>query len=672
MANQMLEFVKPVAVHFGLMCGTCNIAGQIILIGDPAHSWLWPLLAVLAAQTAKEGSINWYFLLEATMFQACMQFEVRINGSSHNQSATILGSPGVFSPLAVQCGHSHSHEPLPAKKLDNRNWVSDTAAKAQHPANIAGPSQHAHAQQHRALQQLIPDFEASHWLPADAKPAANGKPLPPAIAGEEIEVAATVQSDRCHLHGRGLKVGVGVEPEAHIAKALHLHHPMDTTIAQLDPLDKARLATLTKEPAVLARDCLEMLKLYTALLTMLTKEPEVLARDRLEMLKLYGDKAADLLTVETELHNKLPAHVQGIVQGKHLPLFGECLKTHSFPDMRVVHDFTEGVVGVGAEPVAGLFEGKLKPTPMAVERLDLSASVHRKPTIGRPFDDHERGQVDRLVELSQEEVEELFLKGPLFSEEEVSTELGMTCWKLTSSFLLVLGDDEKERTIDGYRLRPVDVALPSRLHLGLHYVKVMSALVTRLICLLREVPHVSIQLPDGAVLRGMLSRTARSGEAFLWRCFDLPKAYKQRVASVASLKYSGMGACDSSGKCFYYIGQPLPLASPAGVYSFDEITRALQFLLWEDLGTPSTNFYDGYPTFYFTVAAMNTTQVVSGFSNAWLETCSEYKGSETLNRGLQWAKLYDQQRGGTLPWQWEQPFPCNPGKPVRTHLMAPK
>jgi hypothetical protein len=97
-----------------------------------------------------------------------------------------------------------------------------------------------------------------------------------------------------------------------------------------------------------------------------------------------------------------------------------------------------------------------------------------------------------------------------------------------------------------------------------------------------------------------------------------------------------------------------------GVYSFDEITRALQFLLWEDLGTPTTNFYDGYPTFYFTVAAMNTTQVVAGFSNAWLETCSEYKGSETLNRGLQWAKLYGQQRGGTGPWQWEQPFPLQP------------
>jgi len=610
-ANQMLEFLKLDAVHFGLMCGTCNNAGQIILIGNPVHSWLWPLLAILVAQTAKEEFIIWYFSLEATMFQTCMQFEVCINGFSHNQSTIILDSPGVFNSLAVQCGHSHSHEPWPAKKLDDQGWVSDTAAKAEYPANIAGPSQHAHAQQYRALQQ---HFEASHWLPADAKPVANGEPLPPKTAGEEVEVAAAVRSSRGHLHGRGLKVGVGTEPEFRVTKELYLHHPMDTTIAQLDPLDKALLAALTKEPAVRVRDCLEMLRLYKALLamltkepavlvgdclemprlykallTMLTKEPEVLARDRLEMLKLYGDRAADLLAAETELHNKLLAHGQGAVQGKRLMLFGECLKAHSFPGMRVVHVFTEDNY-------------------------------------------HESGHVDRLVELSQEEVVELLLKEPFFLEEEVSTELGMTFWTLTSSFLLVRGDDGKERTIDGYRRRPDDTALHSRLHLGQHYVKVAPALETRLICLLRVGPHVPIQLRDGTGLRGGLSRTARSDKAFLWGCFDLPKAYKQLATSVRAL----------------------------GVHSFDEITRALQVLLWEDLGTQTTDFYDGHPTFYFTVAAMNTTQVVSGFPNAWSETCSECKGSETLNRGLQWAKLYSQKRGGTRPWQWEQPFPLQP------------
>ena len=70
----------------------------IVSIENPARSWLWPLLAPLVKQTANEGFINWYFSLEATMFDACM------HGSLRNKSTTILGTPGVFNSLAVRCG----------------------------------------------------------------------------------------------------------------------------------------------------------------------------------------------------------------------------------------------------------------------------------------------------------------------------------------------------------------------------------------------------------------------------------------------------------------------------------------------------------------------------------------------------------------------------------------
>ena len=43
------------------------------------------------------------------------------------------------------------------------------------------------------------------------------------------------------------------------------------------------------------------------------------------------------------------------------------------------------------------------------------------------------------------------------------------------------------------------------------------------------------------------------------------------------------------------------------------MARALQFLLWEDFGVVTTNFYDDYPTLELAGAAENTTQVVSGF-----------------------------------------------------------
>ena len=53
---------------------------------------------------------------------------------------------------------------------------------------------------------------------------------------------------------------------------------------------------------------------------------------------------------------------------------------------------------------------------MTVDQLNLSASLQRKLTIGRPLADHEREHADRLVELSQEEVEEKFLRAP-FSQK---------------------------------------------------------------------------------------------------------------------------------------------------------------------------------------------------------------------------------------------------------------
>jgi hypothetical protein len=218
-----------------------------------------------------------------------------------------------------------------------------------------------------------------------------------------------------------------------------------------------------------------------------------------------------------------------------------------------------------------------------------------------------------LVELSQEEVEEKFLRGPFFSEEEVSTELGTSCWTLTKRFLLVQGDDGKERIIDDYRRSHVNAAFASRSYLELQDVDVLASLITLLMRLLKEGPQVSLQLSDGTVLHGRLSNAAMAGEAILGRCFDLSKAYKQLAVSSASLKYSVLGARDSGGKWFYYIGQSLPFGSTASVYSFNKTARALQFLLWEDFGVVTTNFYDDYPTLEFAMAAENTTQVVSGF-----------------------------------------------------------
>eukprot|EP00435_Cladocopium_sp_Y103_P062657 s123_g24.t1 len=281
--------------------------------------------------------------------------------------------------------------------------------------------------------------------------------------------------------------------------------------------------------------------------------------------------------------------------------------------MQVMRDFKHGVDLVGEEPASDLFLEKLQPATLTVQQLDLFAEVNRRLVMGRPLASHESEHADRLVELSQEEVDEHFLRGPFFSEAEVSAELGTDCWTLTKRFLLLQGEEGKERIIDDHRRSHVNAAYASRSYLELQDVDVLAALLTLLMKLLHGGPTVELALSDGTVLSGHLSNMAKSKAKLVGRCFDLSKAYKQMAVSCDSLRYSVLGARDSKGKWSFYIGQSLPFGSTASVFSFNKMARALQFLLWRDFGVVTTNFYDDYPTVEFDSAAEFTTCVVSSF-----------------------------------------------------------
>ena len=398
----------------------------------------------------------------------------------------------------MRCDHSHSHEPWSATKVDGQGWIFDTAAEAEYPAVLSQrlaacilshlPAERCHVnlkqlrlnslqaqgRQHRAFLQLIPDFASFFWAPSGTTAAPNQKLLPPKTAGDEIEADSIGSFTQ---DSATIKVGIFLEPDNHMDQAVQLHHPMDTTIVLPDPL-------------------------LRVLFKLLTKEPAELARERLDMLRLYRDRAVQLRDTEAELHAKLPDHVQGVVKGKRLLLFEERLKVNEFPDMQVMSDFVHGVDLVGEEPFSELFKEKLQPASMTVNQLNLSARMQRRLSLGRPMAEHEKELADRLVELSQEEVTENFLKGPFNSEEEVSRELGTEEWTLTKRFLLLQGDDGKERIVDDYKRSNVNAAYASRSYLELQDVDVLAALVTLLMTLVKAGPHVRLVLSDGTVLEG--------------------------------------------------------------------------------------------------------------------------------------------------------------------------
>ena len=664
-AQQLLRFTKPVAVHFGLMCGTCSRARErslaphllrqgapepvplrdaehlfgrpnlrpmdqakveqantiyrhaidllyvcfqlacIVSIENPARSWLWPLLAFLVKQHSDPAFVTWYFALEATMFDACM------HGSQRNKSTTILGTAQVFNQLALRCDGSHQHQPWSATKTDAKGWVFDTAAEAEYPAILSRrmaacilkyvPADQLNLQynalrlnslqvqgrQHKSLQQLIPDFSGFFWTASNYTPQKNEKLLPPKTAGEENEVVdqaeETVVQDNCKV-----KVGVFMEPEQHMEMALNVCHPMDTATILPDLLKKA-------------------------VFKMLTLEPHVLAKQRLEMLKLYKSRAEQLQSNEDQLHQALPPHVQQVVEGKRLLLLEERLNATAFPDMQVMEDFKSGVDLVGEEPFSHLFLEKLQPASMTVEQLEFSAKLNRRLAMMRPMNEQEQMHADRPVELSQEEVAEHFLSGPFFTEDQVSNHLGTDDWTLTKRFLLLQGEELKERVIDDYKRSLVNAAFASRSYLELQDVDVLASLITLVMRLLAEGPTIELTLQDGTTLKGRLSQAALAGADFSGRCFDLSKAYKQIAVSESNLKHAVLGARDSKGKWYMYASQSLPFGAIASVYAFNKSAKALQHLLLEDFAIVTTNYFDDFPTLEFRAAEDVTTGVVSQF-----------------------------------------------------------
>ena len=98
----------------------------------------------------------------------------------------------------------------------------------------------------------------------------------------------------------------------------------------MEPADHSELALQLKHPyhCKILPDLLKK-----AMFKMLTTEPSDLAKERLEMLKLYRWRAEELQHAEHEMHHSLPDHVREVVQGKRILLLEERLKATACPDL---------------------------------------------------------------------------------------------------------------------------------------------------------------------------------------------------------------------------------------------------------------------------------------------------------------------------------------------------
>ena len=193
------------------------------------------------------------------------------------------------------------------------------------------------------------------------------------------------------------------------------------------------------------------------------------------------------------------------------------------------------------------------------------------------------GKASKAVEhLEQTAVEELqmgFMEGPLYSEAEVSAHLGREDWSVVRRFVLVQGAEMK--------LRPIDDCLEAQLN---------QAYTVSSYLKLQDIGYIA-GLALCVAERLAAGGCGPSGEAWLGKCLDLSKAYKQMPVHPDHRHLAVIFYHDLAGRPKYYVANSLMFGSCAAVYSFNRVSRSLCFLLNKMLAIPCSVFYDDFPMF---------------------------------------------------------------------------
>ena len=124
-----------------------------------------------------------------------------------------------------------------------------------------------------------------------------------------------------------------------------------------------------------------------------------------------------------------------------------------------------------------------------------------------------------------------------------------------------------------------------------------------------------VPLSNGEVLVGAWHPTMSAGPAWVGRCIDLNKAYKQVAIHKQSLRHGVLGFNTREGGWQMYTTSSLPFGALASVYSFNKISRGLWHLLVHKFGFLTSVFYDDDPVFEVQPLAALTSKIVDAFLN---------------------------------------------------------
>ena len=337
-----------------------------------------------------------------------------------------------------------------------------------------------------------------------------------------------------------------------------------------------------------------------------------IAQERIAVLKEVMKLKLALVPEERKLRAGMEAHVNTVTKDKALVLWRELLMETKFQDMNVCSFMEQGVPLTGQEAESPLYLKKYAPALMTVEQLDHQAAWKRRAMMGKAITAEETEQERDLIKESQEEVEAGFLEGP-FTEDQLNSKLGTDQWSLTRRFCLYQGEEKKIRVIDNYKDSGVNAAFSSSSYLALQDTDFIVRFLRFVMVVLARRDQVVVHLSNGEVLVGAWHPSMSAGPAWVGRCIDLSKAYKQVAIHKQSLRHGVLGFGTREGGWRMYTTCSLPFGASASVYSFNKISRGIWHLLVHKFGFLTSVFYDDYPVFEVQPLAALTSKIVDAF-----------------------------------------------------------
>eukprot|EP00435_Cladocopium_sp_Y103_P017424 s1635_g4.t1 len=545
----------------------CDKHGIVVSLENPANSWLWAVLVVLAREHSEEAAraLN---KLHKVLFHACC------HGSTRRKHTGWLSTPTVYDALQAECQNDHPHEPW-GVQWKSGTWVFDTASEAHYPHLLAqratecllryfasknisitkplrlhDESVAVQGKQTKKHRPLIPEYCHIVTIDNSMEPPEGAKLLPPHFHGGKAEEDVEMHSENL---ANVSKYGVFHSPQQFLAKAEGVQHPMDSA-EHLEEVTKYALDFNFRYPGHVVR--LER-------------------RKNLLQAKLLATRLA---AEETALHDALPTSLAKVLEGKKLLLWKALLEKYNYDDMGVIPFMMEGVKLVGAHDNPPCYPAMIRPATLVAQDLETFAVWRRKAIVGR-VPQADASHIAHLEETALEELKLGFVEGPFTSEAEVTAYLGRSDWCVIRRFVLVQGAELK--------LRPIDDCLEAQLNLAYTVTSYLK---------LQDVDYIA-GLALKIAERTVSQAGGPGGEAWVGKCLDLSKAYKQMGVHPSHRHLAVIVYHDISGSPKYLVANSLMFGSCAAVYSFNRVSRSLWYLLNRMLVIPCGVFYDDFPMF---------------------------------------------------------------------------